>query len=1002
MLWITFIFLCLCLCMLQHGKAQENAAYADMQQLTQFRRQHRKTIDGRLCAAAFVQDGVTYTDCTDTKAPDGTTGREWCFIEVQELGKGPRDWEFCNPPLVYDKIRAKIREAFEMKSAENEKMIERLNGEVQRLQYMKNRYNSTCGIMHEGTGERLAKIEELVVRSQQCLKKTAEITGKIGLLKSSIDQIHDDMRKAQHTLMQKPEYCAIVPGYEDDPLPDGLRGAYYSNPIFHGAPRAFRNDRAINFFFNGKGPIEGVTAHKFSIRWDGYLLAPHSGSFIFSTETTCGARFFLSGKAVVVDRMPQPATLDESDEDHAVPIIPASTASGLHKVSSAPQHLIGGKKYKIRLEMIHSGHLKYTAPTTAVIKLLWKSGNVAEQVIPSNYFFKSNPIYPIKISGLDSNYFDISLLYNGENAFKDDSSYVLGDVPPHYERQRMIRRVKKLDIKRFKFSVNVPAIVYVASPMNQDFPLASCEENPWKARDTTNIISVYHKVLGASVTSAEYKVAFIELREGGDISFQVVHDNDFFFFVEPKKESESTCGGEEQVLSLTDGPYFQGCTASSQMSEEFDCRAGLSGKHMDERHGVWRTSSGNGVGEYIVVRFKQDVQLTQFRFKPRDDAVYSPNEISLTFAEEGSDDEQVFSVMHVNNLMHNTYDLYKPVITKYVKAEITRMNINGEDTGGSFEFIGTSCNLPEKLTSSKIQYQDVKIPECFASIENLPEVLPIEDGQQFIALCRPDCLRAPEGVLHGVDVYSTDSSICLASLHAGLCKKFGTACRILVTVGGRKDYFDGSNRNGITSTTAAGSDASITLSAAPKKSTEHEKIIKYAISFQSNRNAVLPDEYLVDNGQLKAERNGVFYGWLRPARLPKCPINIKSNVLNNGGVSFPPSTASEECLRGHKCEANFWSITLPKNGRYLVEVQVGSPCEPLKGTRAYFLQVNGVPVVSGKNLAKGQFYWAIQEVQVLDKMLVLTSECKPSSIHEHLCDNAVTTLMNLKIKNVDK
>lgn len=54
-------------------------------------------------------------------------------------------------------------------------------------------------------------------------------------------------------------------------------------------------------------------------------------------------------------------------------------------------------------------------------------------------------------------------------------------------------------------------------------------------------------------------------------------------------------GGEEQVLSLTDSPNFDGCIASSQVSEDFGCRAGLSGKHMDEKSGVWRTNSGNGV-----------------------------------------------------------------------------------------------------------------------------------------------------------------------------------------------------------------------------------------------------------------------------------------------------------------------------------------------------------------------------------------------------------------------
>ncbi|PFH33427.1 PA14 domain-containing protein [Besnoitia besnoiti] len=101
----------------------QNAGYTlgPLQQLTQFRKQHRRTIDGRLCAAAFVQDDQTYTDCTTARAPDGATGKpvplesptetlpvnsflpggEWCYVEVQLLGKGGRDWNWCIPPIDY-------------------------------------------------------------------------------------------------------------------------------------------------------------------------------------------------------------------------------------------------------------------------------------------------------------------------------------------------------------------------------------------------------------------------------------------------------------------------------------------------------------------------------------------------------------------------------------------------------------------------------------------------------------------------------------------------------------------------------------------------------------------------------------------------------------------------------------------------------------------------------------------------------------------------------------
>lgn len=39
--------------------------------------------DGRLCAAAFVQNRKSYTGCTDAPNPAGESGRSWCYVEAQ-------------------------------------------------------------------------------------------------------------------------------------------------------------------------------------------------------------------------------------------------------------------------------------------------------------------------------------------------------------------------------------------------------------------------------------------------------------------------------------------------------------------------------------------------------------------------------------------------------------------------------------------------------------------------------------------------------------------------------------------------------------------------------------------------------------------------------------------------------------------------------------------------------------------------------------------------------
>ena len=40
-------------------------------------------MDGRLCAAAFVQSRQAYTGCTDAPNPQGVSGRPWCYVESQ-------------------------------------------------------------------------------------------------------------------------------------------------------------------------------------------------------------------------------------------------------------------------------------------------------------------------------------------------------------------------------------------------------------------------------------------------------------------------------------------------------------------------------------------------------------------------------------------------------------------------------------------------------------------------------------------------------------------------------------------------------------------------------------------------------------------------------------------------------------------------------------------------------------------------------------------------------
>merc|ERR1719411_2345910 len=65
-------------------------------------REHRRTSDGRLCAASFVQSGVAYTGCADVVDPSGLSGRPWCYVDAQLTRGQEPEWGPCAPAVDYN------------------------------------------------------------------------------------------------------------------------------------------------------------------------------------------------------------------------------------------------------------------------------------------------------------------------------------------------------------------------------------------------------------------------------------------------------------------------------------------------------------------------------------------------------------------------------------------------------------------------------------------------------------------------------------------------------------------------------------------------------------------------------------------------------------------------------------------------------------------------------------------------------------------------------------
>merc|ERR1711862_922153 len=99
---------------------------ADLQALTQFRQQHRRTVDGRLCAAASVQDRHAFTGCTTARDPAGASGRPWCYVEAQ-LPQVGSNWNYCVAVTDYDALRASAAQAAEARAIAAQDLVGKVN-----------------------------------------------------------------------------------------------------------------------------------------------------------------------------------------------------------------------------------------------------------------------------------------------------------------------------------------------------------------------------------------------------------------------------------------------------------------------------------------------------------------------------------------------------------------------------------------------------------------------------------------------------------------------------------------------------------------------------------------------------------------------------------------------------------------------------------------------------------------------------------------------------------
>lgn len=156
----------------------------------------------------------------------------------------------------------------------------------------------------------------------------------------------------------------------------GLRGEYFKSKQLQNGDRVLqRIDPEVRFDFGADGPVpEKFDPHKFSIRWEGGLLAPDTGEYELIVRTDHATRMWIN--------------------DTKQPLIDAWVKSGSSTEHSGTVYLLGGRIYPLRLEFskstqgVDDSEKKKGKPAPkASIVLEWRRPKQASEVVPQRCLF---------------------------------------------------------------------------------------------------------------------------------------------------------------------------------------------------------------------------------------------------------------------------------------------------------------------------------------------------------------------------------------------------------------------------------------------------------------------------------------------------------------------------------------------------------------------------------------------------------------------------------------
>ena len=841
-------------------------------------RKKRYTEDGRLCARAFVQEGKTFFDCTATRSPDGQMKqKEWCYVDPNM--KGTKVWDYCKPIMDYDKVREanqnylrEVTTACRKLDSEIEDLIPPVQNALDDLKRVKegqakidNKINlmlkdlSTVNnnLANLYSTKSLWEIEEnkIVVINNKIDKKLELLKEEKNQLEeffdTSDDTIRDEITSSKADInpifqirkKEKSKNCDGMLMYEEEKPGDGLIGHYYDNEVWLGSFTERRDDE-INFNWTGTSPIAKINPYTFSVKWIGYIMAPYTGEFTFSIDCDDGASLTINDKIIVSHNMHTATheTKERTDRWLSSEIKKKQNPNNNHsKSSSKPVHLTGGEKFKIVVSYYHSVHDNIVEDEEVFIRLLWKSDDFDEVIIPRNYLYSINTYPPLKITGFKHEDAVLRKLYNNDLAFKNSKEFLIQDVPNIYIGQSTLKLNTRYKNPELSFTINSPSIIYIGYLSHYPNPLPPDFEDTFENMSLLQVDKNLNKNIKKIVARKSgllniYKKAYPAGKVNIKLNYMGINAKGIpmiiFFGFDSSSAGPVSCGGEEVNLSDINGNYFKECkifyklgSASSEYNNDWSCSKGFGKVMRDEPNGMW-VSKNEGQGAWISVKFKQLVLLSRLEYKERSNPSERNSMIELIY---DSGETETINLKNTSDLKE--FKL-KAIKTSSVKVVIKTVygTINN---GGGFNFFGIACinteesnNQDQELLTGMEKVSGVgknnvkplfnegkKKPlklTCKDSISNSRKFDSIKKGynNKILIFCGENCAQADVPV-YGDSKYSKDSAICKSAYHSQKLPSDGGHV-MLVFQNGMNTY-KSKYKNGIKSQSKGKSDLSISF-----------------------------------------------------------------------------------------------------------------------------------------------------------------------------------------------